>query len=36
MTAKKTNFQFYIPGVVCYSTNQPRIFGTRSATAFNP
>jgi iron complex outermembrane recepter protein len=29
MTANNTSFQFNIPGVVRYSTNQPRTFGTQ-------
>jgi hypothetical protein len=29
MTANNTSFQFNIPYVVRYSTNQPRTFGTQ-------
>jgi len=29
MTANNTSFQFNIPQVVRYSTNQPRTFGTQ-------
>jgi hypothetical protein len=29
MTANNTSFQFNNPGVVRYSTNQPRTFGTQ-------